>query len=340
MSLLRQRRFKAGDLVELRSPADVLGTLDSEGRTDGLPFMPEMLAYYGRRYRVRARVERACDTITDSSVRQIPDTVVLEDARCDGSFHGGCQAGCLIYWKEAWLQQATEGTPAADRAWSTDHDALAARVGRVVQSSDSGEPVYRCQATALLDASRHVRRREAPRSYAAEVISGNVRPGKFVRVTSRAVGEEVAIRLRLMSRSLFMPYVEPSRRRSLPESPAFKPGDLVRIRSKDDIAQTLGRNGKNKGLWFDREMARYCGRTARVLRKVDRIIDERNGRMLEMKHDCYILDGIVCMADRSRGRRFCPRGIYPYWRAAWLEPIAELPGLPVVADTPKSPVAA
>src|SRR5262249_44625100 len=133
---------------------------------------------------------------------------------------------------------------------------------------------------------------------------------------------------------------EPARRKALPESPAFKPGDLVRIRSRDEIAETLGRNGKHKGLWFDREMERYCGRTARVLQKVERIIDERNGRMLEMKHDGNILDGIVCMADRSLGRRFCPRGIYPYWRAAWLEPIAEIRSISRVKQPPESPVAA
>jgi hypothetical protein len=31
------------------------------------------------------------------------DTVHLSDLRCDGSAHAGCQAGCLLFWKEAWL---------------------------------------------------------------------------------------------------------------------------------------------------------------------------------------------------------------------------------------------
>ena len=137
--------------------------------------------------------------------------------------------------------------------------------------------------------------------------------------------EGIAISLKLKPRSLFMPYDRDSTLKRPQDEPVeLAPGQLVRIRSKEEIARTLGRDGKNKGLWFDREMAAYCGRTARVLRRVERIIDERNGKMIELKNDCYILDGVVCHSDLSFARRFCPRGIYPYWRACWLEPVSEL----------------
>ena len=52
-------QMKAGDLVELRPPTEVLATLDEAGATDGLPFMPEMLKFFGGTFRVQARVERA-----------------------------------------------------------------------------------------------------------------------------------------------------------------------------------------------------------------------------------------------------------------------------------------
>ena len=35
--------LKAGDVVEVRSREEILGTLDSHGRLDGLPFMPEKI---------------------------------------------------------------------------------------------------------------------------------------------------------------------------------------------------------------------------------------------------------------------------------------------------------
>ena len=59
---------------------EILATLDETGATAGMPFMPEMLEYYGKAFRVEARAERACDTIK-WGVRRIPDTVMLDDLR-------------------------------------------------------------------------------------------------------------------------------------------------------------------------------------------------------------------------------------------------------------------
>ena len=36
--------LRKGDLVEVRSEEEILRTLDADGKLDGLPFMPEMLA--------------------------------------------------------------------------------------------------------------------------------------------------------------------------------------------------------------------------------------------------------------------------------------------------------
>ena len=113
------QQMKAGELVVLRPPAEILATLDETGATDGMPFMPEMLEYYGKAFRVEARAERACDTIK-WGVRRIPDTVMLDDLRCSGGAHAGCQAGCRLFWNEAWLRPASESvTPAIpDSAYS------------------------------------------------------------------------------------------------------------------------------------------------------------------------------------------------------------------------------
>ena len=68
--------MRAGDVVELRAPAEVLATLDEAGCLDGVPFMPEMLMFFGKQFSVESRVERACDTIsTTMGVRRIPQMV-------------------------------------------------------------------------------------------------------------------------------------------------------------------------------------------------------------------------------------------------------------------------
>jgi hypothetical protein len=47
--------LRRGDLVEIKSPAEILATLDAKGLCDGLPFMPEMAQFCGKRFTVRAR---------------------------------------------------------------------------------------------------------------------------------------------------------------------------------------------------------------------------------------------------------------------------------------------
>jgi hypothetical protein len=96
----------------------------------------------------------------------------------------------------------------------------------------------------------------------------------------------------------------------------LKPGELVRIKSKEEIMRTLDQEQLNRGLGFEAEMARFCGRTARVARVVKRIVDERTGRMLTMRSPCVVLEGIVCEGAYHMS---CPRAIPPYWREIWLE---------------------
>ena len=57
---MRNGKLRAGDLVELRSAEEILATLDGDGKFDGLPFMPEMLAWSGKTFRVSRRVEKTC----------------------------------------------------------------------------------------------------------------------------------------------------------------------------------------------------------------------------------------------------------------------------------------
>ena len=57
-----------GDLVEVRSAAEILATLDEHGALDAMPFMPEMVASCGRRFTVSTRTDKVCDTI-DSTLR-------------------------------------------------------------------------------------------------------------------------------------------------------------------------------------------------------------------------------------------------------------------------------
>src|ERR1700675_4810692 len=93
--------YSAGDWVEVRSMEEILRTLDRSGQLEGLPFMPEMLAFCGKRFRVAKRAHKTCDTVNQTGSRRMPSAVHLEGVRCTREAHGGCQAMCFIFWKEA-----------------------------------------------------------------------------------------------------------------------------------------------------------------------------------------------------------------------------------------------
>src|ERR1700685_3740273 len=99
-------KLKAGDWVEVCSKDEILQTLDSSGQLDGMPFMPEMFAFCGKKFRVYKRAHKTCDTVFPVRGRRVSSAVHLE-TRCDGSAHGGCQASCLICWKDAWLKKVS-----------------------------------------------------------------------------------------------------------------------------------------------------------------------------------------------------------------------------------------
>jgi hypothetical protein len=236
-------------------PAEILATRDEDGCLDGLPFMPEMLQYLGGRLTVAARVERARDTINGSGVRTMPNTVLLDDLRCDGSAHDGCQAGCRLYWREAWLRRVPAG--AAPAPQSTDDTLqLEERIRRNTRRTREGDgrqvETYRCQATDFQHASKDLSWYD-PGSFIREATCGNVGLLRWLVVTTQAA--LIVIRQRLGIR---VPYpVQPRPQANVASGRLdLKPGELVRVRSKAEIEQTLDPTGKTRGLWFDREKRR------------------------------------------------------------------------------------
>jgi hypothetical protein len=315
-------KLRAGDWVEVRSKDEILATLDSDGAMEELPFMPEMLSHAGKRYQVTRRVDKICDTISSTGSRRMYDTVYLDDLRCDGSGHGGCQAGCLIYWKEAWLRRVDGDSRMVDAsstgAANLEHVARSGtRTVREVQGVQS--EVWRCQATEALKASAPLKTSDI-RQYWRELTNGNFSPLRFVGLLARGFVLEIAGRLGVLKP---LPLHGPGTQ-SAPVTPLnIKPGDLVEVRRPAEIEATLDEKGLNRGLSFDREMLPYCGRKFRVKDRVRHIIDDKTGRMINIPKDCVILEGVVCSGERSTGRWFCPRQIYPYWRESWLRRVEQ-----------------
>jgi len=342
---VKSSRLRVGDWVEVKSKEEILQTLDAEGRLDGMPFMPEMLAFCGQRFQVYKRAHKTCDTVFPVRGRRVSGAVHL-DTRCDGSAHGGCQASCLLFWKDAWLKPVSDPAHSAPSPFADNgmRHSTASGVGCTesvlwdrAQSHDSGHttPIFSCQATQLPYATTALEWWDI-RQYAEDLISGNVTLWDivcgaayffFLWLSNLGIGLGRPIRWTFDHlHPLWRGAPFPRRCGTIPEGMStpevvlnLQPGDLVRIKPYKEILKTLNSRNRNRGLYFDAEEVPYCGQTHRVGKRVTRIIEERTGKMLEMKTPCYTLESVICRSRYSECRLFCPRSIHPYWREIWLE---------------------
>jgi len=317
--------LRVGDRVRVRPLEEILKTLDARGRLDELPFMPEMISACGREFTVLRRVDRVNDRVDRTGLRRMRDAVILDRSRCDGASHGGCQALCQSIFKEAWLARAEHPVPEpiASASGCTEASLL-----RATQRKDpSGELRFVCQATEMKRASRPLAWWD-PGQYVRDLRSGNVSPGEMLRVFFLSALEwlmRVAPPYRLwraLHRSVYRlyrrtPYLEqPGRLNKTPHAELhLRPGELVRVKSYEEILATLDGDNKNRGLRFDVEMIKYCGGTFPVLLRVEQIIDEPSGRMIKLPRDCIILEGVTTQGDHHR---FYAQNEYPFWREIWL----------------------
>ncbi|MGH9960381.1 MAG: hypothetical protein ACREBC_25205 [Pyrinomonadaceae bacterium] len=345
-------RFRTGGTVEVRSKEEILATLDQRGSLDRLPFMPEMLQYCGQRFRVGAVAHKTRDTARQTwTNRRLDTTVHLAGLRCDGSAHGGCQAECNLFWKDAWLKPvAKTGLEGAKRVEATNTRASGCTQAQLLNNTqlslggEGDEPIYSCQATQMYEATQALAWWDV-RQYVFDVTAGNHSAGRVFRVLFLASLRWLRNRiLRHMpwAHRFFKPLNErmhqwltgrasPSLNAQIPDGQPtptgrlnLKPGEYVRIKAQLDIEQTVDKKGMNRGLGFDlEEMAPYCGRVVTVHKAVTQIIHEPTGKMLHMKQPCIMLEGVVCKAEYARCRLNCPREIPSYWRELWLDRVED-----------------
>jgi hypothetical protein len=322
--MIRSDKFFAGDRVAVRLPQEILSTLDSKGTVDGHPFMPEMLDYCGKTFRVHRRVEKTCVDVeppVESNRRFAKnDVVTLEGLRCDGGGHDGCKRGCRIYWKEAWLRPA-EGPEAVVPVEESARAELRARL-----KVKADEERYFCQSTELLRST--------------EAFPGRMKPW-LVRIAFRQIRQqdlspwETAklfvrwLRLRIHRAISGDDRLRGPHTKGTPVAVLdLKPGELVRIKDFDQIVATLDRKKRNRGINICHEMTRCCGEVAEVRYRVNRLIEERSGKMRELHHSVTLQgpDGEPSMCDECLcygEMGDCPRGELMYWREIWLERVHE-----------------
>jgi hypothetical protein len=314
--------LRVGDLVEVRSAEEIMATLDERGELENLPFMPEMLKFGGQRLTVHKVAHKLCDTINGSGLHKMDNAVHLTGSRCDGTAHGGCQTACLLYWKDAWLKRVGPGESSSPTAGRIDLPLL--EINTRKEPGPDGEPRYSCQATELLRAAPACLPGRDLGQYVTDVKTGNVSALASLRAFLVVLFNRLqGVSKRLLPRRLWFCDGLPwgfVKGRVVGPTPTgqlnLQPGEMVRIKTKEQIEATLNEDRLNRGMGFEEEMSRYCGRTARVQARVTKCLDEKTGRMLTMKNPCIVLDDVVCAGVYNAS---CPRQFIPFWREIWLD---------------------
>jgi hypothetical protein len=300
--------LRVGDWFEVKSPLEIARTLDAEGTLDGLPFMPEMLEHCGRRYRMLRRAEKTCvegsDSLYTNREFHNNDVVLLDQMRCSGADHDGCQRLCTMFWKLAWLRKVDEGSSKVEPVMENAEVLL-----RKLQTKTSPEQ-YFCQSTQLGKATKLNKRSTILIKAYREVRSGAVSAPDMVKMivfpVFRKIRDELFGRPKLLGTLTRTPV----------GSLGLQPGDLVQVKTVEEIRATLDRKGRNRGLSCDLELKIHCGMQYRVKSRLDRMISEATGQMRKVE-GTVILDGNTCLCPWTVGG--CPRLEYCYWREAWLK---------------------
>ncbi len=308
--------LRAGDLVAVRMPDEILKTLDEKGTLDNLPFMPEMLEYCGRRFQVQNRVVQSTidsaflGSNVDSWVREFTnnDVVILRDVRCSGAEHDDCQRGCAIFWKEAWLNKLDDR---GDRTTIPQELGTASPADlRSILKTRIGPDKYFCQSSEFLKATNQLSSVQRIKKCWAAVSAGNIRAGGMIKRIAVWMWSK-------LHRRLVGEFTRGTGEKTPSESLGLEPGEIVEVKSLPEIVATLNRAGRNRGLHFSADQRPFCGGRYRVRSRADNFIAEGTG---EMKHfrNTVILEDVYCdSAYFAFGG--CYRADLLYWREIWLK---------------------
>lgn len=312
-----------GRLVRVRSEAEILATLDGDGKLDGMPFMPEMTRYFGQTFRVYRRAVKTC--VEGNAIRGLRDTVLLEGVRCDGAFHEGCQRSCPYFWKDAWLEPVEgEGGdpvgPVPGPVSGTWLDRFPTRTG----------DRFFCQSTELLGATQRLSRWDLTHLL-AEIRVGELSVRMFFQILFHTLANRIreALGLKRLGQ-LTGAREEPSRGDLDLES-----GEWVEIKPAHEIRRTLDADGRNRGLTFEPTMVDFAEGRFQVDYPIHRIISEQTGQMIFLTHT-VALKGVTCTGLCAKN---CPRNNTLYWREAWLRRLAKQEAAAGVSPMSKAPAA-
>lgn len=98
----------------------------------------------------------------------------------------------------------------------------------------------------------------------------------------------------------------------------YKVGDRIKVRSQEEIQQTLNPVNQLDGCLFMDQMWNYCGNESRIIKVVEHVFDEADLKMYKCLSPLYLLDSIICDGNIDSFGHRCDRSCYILWHEMWL----------------------
>jgi hypothetical protein len=171
-------------------------------------------------------------------------------------------------------------------------------------------PRYTCQLTQLHAASQPIGNWSLV-NFFRPLVAGNVSPAAFL-VAWLTHCFNVVQHLR---QGVSFPDFELPVQNDRPIEAPLKAGEQIVVRTSAAIRATVNDLSFNKGLYFEPDMLKHCGRQYVVQAEVRKLIDIVSGERIAMKTPAYTLRGIHFSGERHL---FNVQHEPLFWRQVWL----------------------
>jgi hypothetical protein len=280
----KKPKFTVGETVRILPEEAISKLVDPRTKAlDGCLFMEQMGDYCGNTYRILSVVDSFYNEHQHRTFEPKSPMYLLEGLICNGKvseFPAKCDRRCFLLWHEQWLGRPDQGP--------------SSQLGACKNPSSLSVGSTKCQLQLIDELGDK-------NTWLNEKLEFSVM--KFIDYRRK-------IRSNLHARN----HIATSVRISQDE---IRPGDLVRVRTAEEIRGTLDRFRKTKGCGFADRMYEYCGKEFRVVEKVDNFFDESRQKFCKCK-GVLLLEGSYC-DGKTPYLRPCDRKCFYFWHVNWLE---------------------
>lgn len=99
-------KFKAGDIVRVRSTESISQSLDNFNKLNGCLFMNQMWEYCSKKFKVLKIANNIFDEYQYKMFKTKSPLYILDGIICNGiteAFEHQCDRSCYLLWHEEWL---------------------------------------------------------------------------------------------------------------------------------------------------------------------------------------------------------------------------------------------